>query len=49
MTIRTFWNLFIKILGIWLVLSFLTVIPQFARIGNKVVGFVLGFSTEVAV
>lgn len=32
MTIRTFWNLFIKILGIWLVLSALTVIPQFARL-----------------
>ena len=32
MTIRTFWNIFIKILGIWLVLSFLTVIPQFARL-----------------
>jgi len=31
MTIRTFWNIFIKILGIWLVLSALTVIPQFAR------------------
>jgi len=32
MTIRTFWNIFIKILGIWLVLSFLAVIPQFARL-----------------
>ena len=32
MTIRTFWNIFIKILGISLVLSFLTVIPQFARL-----------------
>ncbi|NLU38995.1 MAG: hypothetical protein GXX78_08915 [Bacteroidales bacterium] len=29
MTIRTFWTLFIKILGIWLILSGLTVIPQF--------------------
>lgn len=29
MTIRTFWTLFLKILGIWLVLSGLTVIPQF--------------------
>jgi len=32
MTIRTFWTIFIKILGIWLVLSFLTVIPQFLTI-----------------
>ena len=32
MKIRTFWNLFIKILGIWLVLSLLSVIPQFARL-----------------
>ena len=32
MTIRTFWNIFIKILGIWLVLSLLSVIPQFARL-----------------
>jgi len=32
MTIRTFWNLFIKILGIWLILSSLTVISQFARL-----------------
>ena len=29
MTIRTFWTLFLKILGIWLILSGLTVIPQF--------------------
>ena len=29
MTIRTFWTIFIKILGIWLVLSCVTVIPQF--------------------
>ncbi len=29
MTIRTFWTLFLKILGIWLVLSGLTVITQF--------------------
>jgi cytochrome c biogenesis factor len=29
MTIRTFWTIFIKILGIWLVLSSVTVIPQF--------------------
>ena len=29
MTIRTFWTLFLKILGIWLILSALTVIPQF--------------------
>jgi hypothetical protein len=29
MTIRTFWAIFIKILGIWLVLDCLTVIPQF--------------------
>jgi hypothetical protein len=28
MTIRTFWTFFIKILGIWLVLSSLTIIPQ---------------------
>ena len=32
MTIRTFWTIFIKILGIWLVISFLTVIPQFLTI-----------------
>jgi hypothetical protein len=32
MTIRTFWTIFIKILGIWLVLSFLTVIQQFVTI-----------------
>jgi hypothetical protein len=29
MNIRTFWTLFLKILGIWLILSGLTVIPQF--------------------
>jgi len=29
MTIRTFWTLFFKILGIWLILSGLTIIPQF--------------------
>ncbi|MGQ1947870.1 hypothetical protein ACT3CD_12305 [Geofilum sp. OHC36d9] len=29
MTIRTFWILFLKVLGIWLVLSGLTTIPQF--------------------
>lgn len=29
MTIRTFWTIFIKILGIWLVLNSVTVIPQF--------------------
>lgn len=29
MTIRTFWTLLIKILGIWLILSGLTVVPQF--------------------
>ena len=29
MTIRTFWTIFIKILGIWLVLDCVTVIPQF--------------------
>lgn len=29
MTIRTFWTLFLKSLGIWLVLSGLTVITQF--------------------
>jgi hypothetical protein len=29
MTIRTFWTIFIKILGIWLVLDCLTVVPQF--------------------
>lgn len=29
MTIRTFWTIFIKILGIWLLLSSLTVVPQF--------------------
>jgi hypothetical protein len=29
MTIRTFWTIFIKILGIWLVLDSITVIPQF--------------------
>jgi len=29
MTIRTFWTIFIKILGVWLVLGSVTVIPQF--------------------
>lgn len=29
MTIRTFWNILLKILGIWLILSGLSVIPQF--------------------
>ncbi|MCL4482696.1 MAG: hypothetical protein M1445_08820 [Bacteroidetes bacterium] len=29
MAIRTFWTLFLKILGIWLILSGLTIIPQF--------------------
>ena len=29
MTIKTFWTIFIKILGIWLVLDSVTVIPQF--------------------
>lgn len=29
MTIRTFWIIFIKILGIWLVLESVTVLPQF--------------------
>lgn len=29
MTIRTFWTIFIKILGIWLVLDCLTVVPHF--------------------
>ena len=29
MTIKTFWTIVIKILGIWLGLGFLTVIPQF--------------------
>lgn len=29
MTIRTFWTLLLKILGIWLILSGLTIIPQF--------------------
>ncbi|MFT3739084.1 MAG: hypothetical protein QM786_10020 [Breznakibacter sp.] len=29
MTIRTFWTLFLRILGIWLILSGLTVISQF--------------------
>jgi len=32
MTIRTFWTIFIKILGIWLVLGFITVIQQFLTI-----------------
>ena len=29
MTIKTFWTIVIKMLGIWLGLGFLTVIPQF--------------------
>ncbi|MBL0074210.1 MAG: hypothetical protein IPP34_21425 [Bacteroidetes bacterium] len=29
MTIRTFWTIFLKILGIWLVLDSVTVIPKF--------------------
>ena len=29
MTIKTFWTIFIKVLGIWLVLDSLTIIPQF--------------------
>lgn len=29
MTIKTFWTIFLKILGIWLVLDSVTVIPQF--------------------
>ena len=29
MTIRTFWTLFFRILGIWLILTGLTIIPQF--------------------
>ena len=29
MTIRTFWTLFIKMVGIWLILNSLTFIPQF--------------------
>jgi hypothetical protein len=29
MTVRTFWTIFIKILGIWLILDSLTVVPQF--------------------
>lgn len=32
MTIRTFWTLLLKILGIWLILSGLTVIPQFINV-----------------
>jgi hypothetical protein len=32
MTIRTFWTLLLKILGIWLILSSLTVIPQFLTV-----------------
>ena len=32
MTIRTFWTIIIKILGIWLVLSSLTVISQFINV-----------------
>lgn len=52
MTIRTFWNLFIKILGIWLVLSALTVIPQFARMltffGTNSEGRLLGIGITIA-
>ncbi len=29
MTIRTFWNILLKIMGIWLILSGFSVIPQF--------------------
>lgn len=29
MTIKTFWTIFLKILGIWLILDSVTVIPQF--------------------
>jgi hypothetical protein len=29
MTVKTFWTIFIKILGIWLVLDSVTIIPQF--------------------
>ena len=29
MTIRTFWNILLKILGIWLILSGMSIIPQF--------------------
>ena len=51
MTIRTFWNLFIKILGIWLVLSALTVIPQFARMltffGTNSEGRLLGIGITI--
>ncbi|MCJ0743905.1 hypothetical protein [Pedobacter montanisoli] len=32
MTIRTFWTIFIKILGIWLILGSITVIPQFLSV-----------------
>lgn len=32
MNIKTFWTLFLKILGIWLILSGLTVIPQFISV-----------------
>lgn len=32
MTIKTFWTIFIKILGIWLVLNSITVIPQFLSV-----------------
>jgi len=32
MTIRTFWTIFIKILGIWLVLDGITVIPQYLSV-----------------
>ncbi|NEW84474.1 MAG: hypothetical protein GZ094_19195 [Mariniphaga sp.] len=52
MTIRTFWIIFIKILGIWLVLSFLTVIPQFAKMltffGTTSNGKLLGIGITVA-
>jgi len=52
MTIRTFWNIFIKILGIWLVLSLLTVIPQFVRLltffGTNSQGRLLGIGITVA-
>jgi hypothetical protein len=32
MTVRTFWTIFIKILGIWLVLVITTIIPQFLTV-----------------
>jgi hypothetical protein len=32
MTIKTFWTLLLKILGIWLILSGLTIVPQFLSV-----------------